>query len=438
MIVRPLLAVLTLTLLPLATSGGASVAAQATPVDLACAVKVAVPRSLDVTEEARALVVGMTTEQKVGQIMMAGVEDVVLGGDEAELVRDLHLGNVIRMGRNVDDPEQVLALTQDLQREAQEANGVGMLIATDQEGGLVQRLNSVSGFTPLPDAATAGLAECPAVLDAYGRMMGEEMAAVGVNMAMAPVLDTNLNPENPVIGQLGRAWGRTPEAVIADTLPVIAGLQAGGVLAVGKHFPGHGSTTTDSHQELPVVDKSRADLMAEDVVPFAAAVDAGIDAIMPAHVLYPALDPEDRPATVSPAIQTGLLREELGFNGLIVTDDMGMKGITSRYAPEESSVAAVLAGADLVLCVRMSLETTCTPAMFEQLRQGLLDAVADGRISEDRLDASAERVVAAKLAHDVGPASGDGLPSVKGATHLRALADLYDAVADHQAANAKP
>jgi beta-N-acetylhexosaminidase len=215
----------------------------------------------------------------------------VLGDDEAGLVRDGNLGNVILMGRNVDDPDQVLTLTRALQEAALMANGVGMLIATDQEGGLVQRLNSVSGFTPLPDAATAGLADCPATLHAYGRMMGEEMAAVGVNMAMAPVLDTNLNPDNPVIGQLGRAWGRTPDEVIADTLPVIAGLQEGGVLAVGKHFPGHGSTTTDSHQELPVVEKSRADLLAEDVVPFAAAIGAGIDAIMPAHVLYPSLDP---------------------------------------------------------------------------------------------------------------------------------------------------
>jgi len=438
MFVRPLLAVLSLSLLPLAASGTGRASAQATPVAAECAVELPTHRRPEITDEVRSIVDGMTTEEKVGQIMMAGVLDTEFGDDEAKLVRDFHLGNVILMGRNVDDPEQVLGLTQDLQRAADEANGIGMLIATDQEGGLVQRLNSVSGFTPLPDAATAGLAECPAVLRAYGRMMGEEMAAVGVNMAMAPVLDTNFNPDNPVIGQLGRAWGRTPEEVIADTLPVIAGLQAGGVLAVGKHFPGHGSTTTDSHQELPLVDKPRDELMDEDVLPFAAAIDAGIDAIMPAHVLYPALDPEDRPATVSPPIQTGLLREGLGFDGLIVTDDMGMKGITSRYPPEESGVAAVLAGADLVLCVRMPSDTSCTPAMFEQLRQGLLDAVADGRISEERLDASVERVVAAKLAHDVGPAGGEALPTVKGAAHLRTLADLYDAMADHQAAHGKP
>jgi beta-N-acetylhexosaminidase len=429
-------ALLPLLLAPFAATTTAM--AQATPVPPGCEFALSPRQPAEVTAEVRELVEEMTTEQKVGQLLMAGVLGTELGDDEAALIRDGRLGNVILMGRNVDDPAQVLALTQALQREATRANGVGMLIATDQEGGLVQRLNSVSGFTPLPDAATAGLAECPRVLHAYGRMMGEEMAAVGVNMAMAPVLDTNLNPDNPVIGQLGRAWATTPEGVVADTLPVIAGLQEGGVLATGKHFPGHGSTTTDSHQELPVVEKSRAALMSEDVVPFAAATAAGIDAIMPAHVLYPALDPEDRPATVSPPIQTGLLREELGFAGLIVTDDMGMKGITSRYTPEESGVAAVLAGADLVLCVRMPSDTSCTPEMFDRIRQGLLDAVGDGRISPERLDASVERVVAAKLAHDVGPASGDALPTVKGAAHLRILAELYDAVADHQAANGKP
>lgn len=437
MSLRPAMTLL-LSLTVLSFAGAmAPTSAQPSPA-AACATDLPRRQPPTVSAEARELVAAMTTEQKVGQIMMAGVQDELLSDDEAALIRDGNLGNVILMGRNVDNPNQVLDLTRALQAEAQTANGIGMLIATDQEGGLVQRLNAVSGFTPLPPAATAGLADCAAVLRAYGRMMGEEMAAVGVNMAMAPVLDTNLNLTNPVIGELGRAWAETPEAVVADTLPVIAGLQDAGVLATGKHFPGHGSTTTDSHQELPIVDKSRADLLAEDVVPFAAAVDAGIDAIMPAHVLYPALDPDDRPATVSPLIQTGLLREELGFQGLIVTDDMGMKGITSRYAPEEAGVAAVLAGADLVLCVRIEGDTTCTPAMYEQLRQGLLDAVADGRISAARLDESVTRVVATKLAHRVGPAGDGGLPSVKGAEHLRVLAALYDAAADTQAANGKP
>lgn len=415
-------------------------ARQATPdaVNPACSTDIPTREAPAVTDEIREMVAAMPTEVKAGQMLMAGVSGSELGDDEAALFRDGHLGNVILMGRNVDDPAQVLALTRQVQQAAVAANGIGAIVATDQEGGLVQRLNSVSGFTLMPDAATVGLADCPAAIREYGRMSGEELAAVGVTMAMAPVLDTNLDPDNPVIGQLGRSFATTPDGVVAAALPFMAGLHDAGVLAVGKHFPGHGSTATDSHLELPVVDKDRDALMDEDVVPFVAAIAAGIDGIMPAHVLYPALDPEDRPATVSPPIQTALLREELGFSGLIVTDDMGMKGITSRYEPRDAGVAVVLAGADIVLCVRMESASSCSPAMYDELRAGLLAAVADGTISAERLDESVARIVAAKLAADVGPASGVGLPAVKGAAHLRALAALFEAIADGRARDGHP
>jgi beta-N-acetylhexosaminidase len=406
-------------------------AAQATPEAAVpgCATTLPERTAPVVTDGIRERVAAMPVEAKVGQLLMAGVVGSELGADEAALFSEGHLGNAILMGRNVDDPGQVLALTRQIQEAALAANGVGAIVATDQEGGLVQRLNSVSGFTGMPDAATVGLADCPAVVRAYGRMAGEEMAAVGVTMAMAPVLDTDLNPDNPVIGQLGRSFATTPDGVVAAALPFMAGLHDAGVMAVGKHFPGHGSTSTDSHLDLPVVDKSREALLAEDVVPFAAAIGAGIDGIMPAHVLYPALDPDDRPATVSRPIQTGLLREGLGFEGLIVTDDMGMKGITSRYAPREAGVAAVLAGADIVLCVRMESASSCTAAMYDEIRAGLLAAVADGTISPERLDASVGRVLAAKATYGAAPADGAGLPEVKGAAHLRTLAALYDAIA---------
>ena len=175
----------------------------------------------------------MPLDVKIGQMLIGGVLDTSVGDDERRMTDDLHLGNVILMRRNVDSPDQVLALTQGLQGLGQASNGVGLLIATDQEGGLVQRLNSVSGFTPLPDAATAGSARCPALLRAYGRMAGEELAAVDVNMAMAPVLDVNDNPTNPVIGSLGRSFGTTPEEVELEALPFIAGLHDAGVMATG-------------------------------------------------------------------------------------------------------------------------------------------------------------------------------------------------------------
>ena len=432
MLVRPRLAVLLILLLPLAGTGRQMVAAQATPVATGCAIDLPTHRAVETTEEARALVEGMTTEQKVGQIMMAGVQGVALGDDEAALVRDGHLGNAILMGRNVDDPAQVLALTQALQIEAEAANGVGMLIATDQEGGLVQRLNSVSGFTPLPDAATAGLADCPATLLAYGRMMGEEMAAVGVNMAMAPVLDVNDNPTNPVIGALGRSFGTTPELVEESALPFIAGLHAAEVIAVGKHFPGHGSTTTDSHKALPFVDKDRAALDAVDIAPFRAAIESGIDAIMPAHVVYEALDPSGLPATLSEPILTGLLREELGFTGVIVTDDLGMEGILQIAPPEESGVRAILAGADMLTCVRMTTAGSCQPEMIEQLHEGLMTAATDGRLPIERIDESVRRILDLKSRYGVGPSSGEALDSIQSPEHFRIIAAIYEEVADRR------
>jgi len=290
----------------------------------------------------------------------------------------------------------------------------------------------------MPDAATVGLARCPALLREYGRMSGEELAAVGVNMAMAPVLDVNDNPTNPVIGELNRSFGTTPPLVEEATLPFIAGLHDAGVMATGKHFPGHGATTEDSHDALPFVEKSRADLEAVDIAPFRAAVGAGIDAIMPAHVTYPALDPAGLPATVSAPIQTGLLRGELGFTGLIVTDDMGMEGITALYPPEESGVRAVLAGADILTCVRMTTAGACPPEMLEPLRDGLLRAVADGRLPLERVDASVRRVLAVKARHAVGPVADTDLSRIKGAEHLRIVADLLEMVAVRQAEAGRP
>jgi beta-N-acetylhexosaminidase len=364
--------------------------------------------------------VALTVEQQVGQMLMAGVTSPVVADDLHHLVADLHVGNVVLMGPSVESPAQLLALTRELQTLALAANGVGLLVATDQEGGRVQRLRS--GFTALPDAATVGAIELPARVRAYGRVIGDELAAVGVNLDLAPVLDVNDNPANPVIGN--RAFGTTPEQVEGAALLYLAGLHDAGVAGTGKHFPGHGNTSTDSHLAQPYVEKDRAELDAVELRPFRAAIAAGIDAIMLAHVAYPALDPSDRPATISAPIATCLLRGELGFDGLILTDDMGMEGITALYAPEEAAVQAVLAGADIVLCARLELAGACSPPMLERLRAGLLQAVADGRLSEARVAASVTRVLALKTRYAVGPATGSQLSTVGGAAHARQVAEL--------------
>jgi beta-N-acetylhexosaminidase len=372
-------------------------------------------------------------ERKIGQMLLAGVLGTTVIDDARQMIENLHVGNIILMGRNIDSPDQVLALTQELQSLAIEENGIGRLIATDQEGGLVQRLNYVSGFTLMPAESFVGETESPDLIRRYGQMVGEELLAVGVNWNMAPVLDVNTNPDNPVIGSLGRSYGATPELVETAGVAFIEGLHDAGVAATGKHFPGHGSTTEDSHHSLPYVTEDRATLEAIDLVPFQAAIDHGVDAIMPAHVVYDALDPSGLPATVSEPIQTGLLRGELGFDGVIVTDDLGMAGITELFDPGEAAVRAVLAGADMLTCVRMpDFPGSCSPEMIETIRDGLIEAVNSGRISEERIDESVERITALKERYQVGPATGDGLNQIQSPEHLRVVGDLFYAVADRR------
>ncbi len=382
--------------------------------------------------EIDAMLEAMPLEVKIGQMILAGVEDETVGDDSRHIINDLHIGNIILMGRNFDSPEQVLRLTQDLQDLAMCANGVPLLIGTDQEGGLVQRANYYAGFTPMPPAQLVGSAQDPVLAEQYGQMVGDELSAVGVNVDFAPVLDVNDYPTNPVIGALGRSFGTTPELVEESALPFIAGLHAAGVMATGKHFPGHGSTTTDSHKALPFVDKDRATLEAVDIAPFRAAIESGIDAIMPAHVVYRALDPSELPATLSEPILTGLLRDELGFTGVIVTDDLGMEGIMQIAPPEESGVRAVLAGADVLTCVRMTTAGACQPEMIEQLHEGLMTAATDGRLPMERIDESVRRILDLKTEYGVGPATGDDLGTIQSPEHFRIIAAIYEAVADRR------
>lgn len=367
-------------------------------------------------------------EVKIGQLLMAGVLGTELDPDARRLIGTLHVGNVVLLDRNAASPAQVRRLTQDLQALAQAANGIGLFIAVDQEGGAVQRLRA--GFTPLPDAATVGASNRPDLARALGEVVGVELQAVGVNMNLAPVLDVNDTPHNLVIGR--RAFGAIPEVVERMGLAYLQGLRAAGVVAVGKHFPGHGSTTVDSHAALPVVGKSRVALEATELRPFRAAIAHGLEALMTAHVAYPALDPLGLPATLSAPILTDLVRRELGFTGLILTDDLGMGAIGKQWPPEEAAVQAVLAGADIVVCARLAVPGACPPEALERIREGLLAAVREGRLPMARVDAAVGRVLAMKTRSRVGqPPPADGLERVGSAEHQRVVAALL-AAAGHR------
>jgi beta-N-acetylhexosaminidase len=280
---------------------------------------------------------------------MAGFEGKSVPSFLAGWLRDGTAGGVVLFSRNLEGPRQV----KDLCREIRSAAGKGRpapLIAIDQEGGRVTRLKDPR-FTRFPPARSYSLFCCHAerAAEAAGAVLAEELSAVGIDVNFAPVLDVDSNPRNSVIGD--RALGSEPETVARLGIAFFRGSLSRGVLPVGKHFPGHGGTDADSHEELPVVRRARKSLLAREVFPFAEAVRAGIPALMTAHVLYTALDRET-PATLSRRIVTGLLREKLSFRGVVFSDALEMKAISRNYGAGQAAVMALSAGCDAVLVCR--------------------------------------------------------------------------------------
>ncbi len=279
--------------------------------------------------------------RQVGQLAIAGFAGQSIPADLRDLAKEFDLGGIILFARNVESPEQVA----DVAREAQSlAKDLPLWVSVDQEGGRVGRLRSP--FTVWPPMRTLGRSGDEELAARFVRALAAELRAVGITLDYAPVLDILTNPKNPVIGD--RALAEKPEAVARLGAIIIETLQAEGVAACGKHFPGHGDTSTDSHFELPLIEHPPDRLEAVELVPFKAAIAARVAGIMTAHILVPALD-EHRPATLSSAIVDGLLKRTLGFDGVVMTDDIEMKAISARYTTAEASVRAVAAGCDVVL-----------------------------------------------------------------------------------------
>ncbi|MFD5149334.1 glycoside hydrolase family 3 protein [Streptomyces sp. NPDC058401] len=282
-------------------------------------------------------------------------------------------------GRNITSPEQLAALTAQLRTERDD-----VLVAIDEEGGDVTRLE-VRGGSSFPGNLALGAVDDVDLTRDVARELGRRLAECGVNLNWAPSADVNSNPANPVIGV--RSFGADTHLAARHTAAYVEGLQAAGVAACTKHFPGHGDTNVDSHHALPRIDVDLDTLAARELVPFRAAIEAGTKAVMSAHILVPALDPT-RPATLSPQILTGLLRKELGYEGLIVTDGMEMKAIAGTYGIERGSVLAIAAGADAI-CVGGGLADEGTVL---RLRDALVAAVREGSLPEERLAEAAARV----------------------------------------------
>ncbi|MGW5692928.1 glycoside hydrolase family 3 protein [Streptomyces asiaticus] len=330
------------------------------------------------------------------------------------------LASVGLFGRNIATPEQLGALTAQLRAERDD-----VLVAIDEEGGDVTRLEVRTGSS-FPGNLALGAVDDPELTRAVARELGRRLAECGVNLNWAPSADVNSNPDNPVIGV--RSFGAEPGLVARHTAAYIEGLQGAGVAACTKHFPGHGDTAVDSHHALPRIDAGLDTLTARELVPFRAAVAAGTKAVMSAHILLPALDP-DLPATLSPAALHGLLRRPvadggLGFDGMIVTDGMEMRAIADAYGIERGSVLAIAAGADAI-CVGGGLADEGTVL---RLRDALVTAVIEGRLAEERLAEAAARVRALgewtrrsggpRAAHGIEPAAGVGLAAARRALRV--------------------
>ncbi len=363
----------------------------------------------------------LTLEQKIGQLMIIGCDGTKADSSLLEMISRYHVGGVILFARNVQSPRQVAELVNQLQQTATDSGNTGLFIAIDQEGGRVARLTEDTDFTEFPSAMAIGATTDQDNASRMASAMAAEMRAVGINIDFAPVLDVNNNPSNPVIGT--RSFSSDPKTVAAFGVEFGRGLQENGVLAFGKHFPGHGDTRTDSHIALPLVPHDRARLDQLELVPFKSAIAADFAGIMTAHVTFPAIDSTPGlAATLSRPVLTGLLRKELGFKGLIATDSLEMGALAAHgYPPQIGAVLALAAGADLLLFNR-------DHAMHHQAFVNLMQAVKDGNIPQAQLDTSVQRVLQIKQRFgllDPTPVNVDAVTaSVKTVEHLALSREL--------------
>ena len=343
----------------------------------------------------------MTLAEQIGQVLTVGFHSTTPPQEVIDLIQQQHIGSIILFKRNIQDAEQVYELTQYLQRIAREAgHRYPLLIMIDQENGMVRRFGNSA--TIFPGNMALGAIDSEQIAYAIAEATGHELRALGINMNLAPDVDVNNNPANPVIGV--RSFGEDPHLVARLGTAMVQGYHAAGIITTLKHFPGHGDTAVDSHLALPVVPFTMERLETIELLPFRRAIEARADSVMLAHMYLPALmQAEMLPATVSHAIVTGLLREKLGFTGLIVSDCMEMHAISRIVGTEQGTIKALQAGIDLILLSH-------TYARQRGSLDAIHAAIQQGTLSTDRIRDAAERVLQLKAK----TLSWDTLPDKKG------------------------
>jgi beta-N-acetylhexosaminidase len=352
--------------------------------------------------------------RQIGQLLFAGFNGQQIPPELRSLAKEFGLGGVILFARNVSEPEQVAELAFETSRLVPDPP---LWVSIDQEGGRVARLKAP--FTEWPPMATLGRSGDVRLAERFARALAAELKAVGITLDYAPVLDIHTNPKNPVIGD--RALAEKAEDVARLGAAIIRTLQSEGIAACGKHFPGHGDTSTDSHIELPLVEHAPDRLRHVEFIPFRAAIEAGVATIMTAHVLVPALD-DKRPASLSRHIVYDLLREELKYDGVILSDDLEMKAIAAEYDVPSAAVLAIQAGCDAALICSGDHDTQAAAL------EALVHAVEDDRVPMSRIDdalmrhrRAKERFLASPLA--ARPPNGRALRAALGREDHRAIAD---------------
>ena len=355
--------------------------------------------------------------RRIGQLLIGSFAGSDVPVEMRSLAREFDLGGITifrRLG-NIESPEQVAGLAFDIRSLGRE---LPAWVGIDQEGGRVARLRSP--FTEWPPMAVLGRSDKPELAKKFARALAAELAAVGISLDYAPVLDIHTNPKNPVIGD--RALGETPDVVSRLGRIIIEELQRAGVAACGKHFPGHGDTASDSHVELPIVEHPPDRLRAVEFVPFKEAIAAGVAFIMTAHVRVTTID-DERPATLSPKIVQKILREELGFAGVIVSDDLQMNAITNSYTLGDAAVAAIAAGCDTLLVCGVG--AVADIELQVQVLEALVHAVEDQRLTIGQIERALARNRAAqeRFQREWRPPTGPQLRRIIGSEEHRAISE---------------
>ena len=363
---------------------------------------------------AQELVSKMTLEEKVGQLFFLCFRKDASRNDIQQLdepslsaLHTIRPGGVVLFGENISTVEGVRNWIASAQQTAE----IPLFVSVDQEGGAVQRIRHTEAIpaTDLPDMYEVGMTGNSSYALAVGQVIGKELSVFGFNMDFAPTCDVFSNPQNTVIGR--RAFSGDPQVVADCSVQLGKGLEENGIIPVAKHFPGHGDTAEDSHDGYAVSQKSLEQLKETELIPFRAQIEAGVPFIMAAHISLPAVSSDNTPASLSEPVLTGLLRETLGYDGVIITDALDMGAIVQNYGTEQACVQALKAGADMLLM----------PADPQAGFNAVLEAVRNGEISEERLNASVERILETKEKYGLFEPSAPTDPSVLGCEEHQAV-----------------